>query len=200
VWSIEHYGGVHISYAASEIASLKVWRFNDVTISGKTDHAVYIEEAVIYPSFALLHKAQVSARCEAKGVRLFKTLPFFDALTELLSIEPFSETVVESVRVEVAVTPATVRTNNLRAIGKDIKIFGHGAVNTKEHTLDYDLKILLSKNITAAMPEAVKMTLLKEEDADWMAARIRTAGDYRKPQLRFQSDLLRVNIQGVAIR
>jgi hypothetical protein len=50
------------------------------------------------------------------------------------------------------------------------------------------------------MPEAVAMTVLEEEDADWMATRIVATGDYRKPHVHLQSDALRLNIQGVRIR
>ena len=197
---IERNLGVDISFSSSEIVLLKEWHFNDVEISSKKGYALSIKGVAIYPPFLSLRKRELNANCKAKNIKFRKGLPLLDSISMLLSTKSLADVAIESIEVNIALKHKRLQMNNLKALSKDVKVFGEGEVDINKSLMDYKLKFLFSKDITDNLHNTIKTSLLKQEDPYWMSLNIRANGDYKKPSLSLDSDFFKLNIREIEMK
>lgn len=197
---IEKYVGVNINFSSSDISLLKEWRFGNVDISSKKGYTLSIEHMVLFPPFFSLGKGEINANCKAKNISFHKELPLLNSIFKLLSIQSIGDITFDSIEVNIALSRNKIEMNDLKALSKDIRVVGEGSVDTDDGLMNYSLKFLFSKDITDNLHNAIKISLLKPEDAYWMSLNIKASGNYKRPNLSLESDFLNLNIKGINLK
>ncbi|MFA5145844.1 MAG: hypothetical protein WC515_00470 [Candidatus Omnitrophota bacterium] len=148
-----------------------------------------------------LRKGSISADFNFRGVRLIREKgareSSYDSIDGLVA-SPFAS----SWKYETISGTAERREDGLilkdvRAVSDDIRLSVNGALH-KDATVDADIMIYFSPNITRKVPEELTKVVLTDEPEGWKSISVKLNGNYLAPSIQLSSKLFRLNIRSVS--
>jgi hypothetical protein len=130
---------------------------------------------------------------DLKDVKLYQDVGLFDSVADMLIIKAMPDIEFNEIKGAIALRKNGIFIENLCAHNSKMKINGKGWIDNNG-AVDGEVNFSFSKEVTDTIPDVVKITLLKNEDKDWMGIALKIKGNFKKPTLRISSDTLKLNI------
>jgi len=194
---------VEVKFLSSPFRNLlfsKEWSTDGLKVSGDSGCILETGLLTLRPSLKFLLSGKRDFSLKAANLKFHKDIPILNSLCDLLSIEPFRKVAFDVIEADLMLEGNRLNISALKAEGGYIKISGSGMVDRDQGSIDFDLKFLLSEEVTSRINQRIRKELLREESAGWMSMSVEAVGDYKQPYLKVKSDLLHLNIRGIEIK
>lgn len=133
-----------------------------------------------------------------KDVKLYQNIELLDSVADMLVISKLPDVEFREIKGILQLSKDTVFIKGIYAYNDRMRIRGGGWINN-DGTLDCDINLSFSEDITDKIPDAVKIALLRREDGGWMGIALKGRGNYKKPTLHISSDSIRLNVREGAL-
>jgi len=116
-----------------------------------------------------------------------------NGIASTLSLEPMEIFKFKSVKGEFLKRGNETVVKSLDAEGVLLRLFADGTI-IKDSKIDYSFKILLSQELVAGVPGAIREVLFKETDS-WSEVELYITGDIQKPSVNLTTDLFKLTVR-----
>ena len=183
--------GAKVDIADVKIISSRHIQFSDIRLSKKAAYDVSIKQADLESiSFMTFFKG-TPLNCDFRDFKMSQTgSALINGIASLLSMRPVDVLNFKDITFQLISKDNQLIFKGLDARGNIIKVLANGTIG-KKNQINYNLKLLLSKELTDQIPEKVREVFFKEA-AGWSQIDLYVSGTNKKPFINLSTGLFKL--------